>query len=109
MHREIDGCRIEVRPFAQASKCRCEYVVSGRLKRRANALPTPASVPGTVDQNIRGFAILHEGLAFLLDCCCPMVAGQVFRQDVKTNYSETGRDSKPRSEKLCARVGKRSA
>jgi hypothetical protein len=57
MSREIDGRRIEVRPFAQASKGRCEYVVSGRLKRRANALPTPASVPGAVDENISYFVI----------------------------------------------------
>jgi hypothetical protein len=29
MSREIDSRRIEVRPLAQASKGRCEYVVSG--------------------------------------------------------------------------------
>ena len=76
MSREIDGRRIEVRPFAQASKGRGEYVVSGRLKRRANALPTPASVPGGVDENISCLVIPHEGLALparlLLPSVCPL-------------------------------------
>ena len=38
------------------------------MKRRANALPTPASVPGAVDENISCFVIAvirHEGLALL--------------------------------------------
>jgi hypothetical protein len=38
--------------------------VSGRLKRRTNALPTPASVPRAVNENIIRFVIFHEGLAF---------------------------------------------
>jgi hypothetical protein len=30
------------------------------LKYRANALPTPASVPGAVDQNVGYFVIPHQ-------------------------------------------------
>ena len=60
MGREIDSRRIEVRPFAQASKGRCEHVVPGRLKRRSNVLPTPASVPGAVDEDISYFVVSHE-------------------------------------------------
>jgi hypothetical protein len=52
MSGKIDCGRIQVRPFAQTSKGGCEYVVSGTLKLCANALPTPASLPGTVDENI---------------------------------------------------------
>jgi hypothetical protein len=58
--REIDGRRIEVRPFAQACKRRREYVVSGRLKRGANVFPAPASVPRAVDENVSCFVISHE-------------------------------------------------
>jgi hypothetical protein len=35
------------------------------LKRRANALPTPASVPGAVDENISYFVIPHKSKRLL--------------------------------------------
>jgi hypothetical protein len=51
------------RPTIQGNsgKGSCEHVVSLSLKHLVNALSTPASVAGAVDENMRCFVISHEG------------------------------------------------